>query len=107
MWNPEFGSRVPELVFEPNDEILKKLLNFYTVEALKRWEKRIDIISVVLLDNYQNDKSTVGVHIEYTIHNSHVKGSYVFPFVREGMPTDAMYTGVEQDRMMNAGSIVE
>lgn len=106
-FNPEFGSRLPELVFEPNDEILRRLLLFYTSEALKRWERRIEILRVVLLDNYNDDRNTIGVQIEYTIRNSHIRGSYVYPFVREGMPTAELYTGVEARRMSTSGMVVE
>jgi hypothetical protein len=106
MFNPEFGSRLPELVFEPNDDILKSLLRIYTVEALRRWEKRIDIVNVVMIDNYNDDRSMVGIYIEYVIRNSHIKGSYVYPFVREGMPTSDLYTGSEQRRMTTAGQVV-
>lgn len=104
--NPEFGSRLPQLVFEPNDEILKNLLRIYTAEALRRWEKRIEILTITILDDYNDDRNTVGIAIEYTIRNSHIKGSYVYPFVREGMPTESLYTGSEQRRMNNAGQVV-
>ena len=106
MFNPEFGSRLPELVFEPNDDILKNLLRIYTVEALRRWEKRIEILTVTMLDGYNDDRNTIGINIEYTIRNSHIKGSYVFPFVKEGMATSDLYTGVEQRRMLNTGSVI-
>ena len=105
-FNPEFGSRLQELVFEPNDEILQRLLSFYTAEALKRWEKRIELVQISIMDNLE-DQSTVGIHIEYTIRNSHILGSYVYPFVREGMVTGDLYTGVEAHRMLHPGSIRE
>lgn len=106
-FNPEFGSRLQELVFEPNDAVLKRLLIFYTSEAIKRWDKRVELVQVVLLDDYNDDRNTVGIHIEYTIHNSHMKGSYVYPFVREGMPTGDLYTGIEAGRMLHPGSVRE
>lgn len=105
MFNPEFGSRLPELVFEPNDDILQRLLVFYTEDALKRWEKRIEILAVTVLRDLDADPNKLGVRIEYRIRNSHVRGSYVFPFVREGMPTSDLYTGSESDRMLNRGQI--
>lgn len=106
-FNLEFGSRLPELVFEPNDEILKKLLIHYTVEALRRWEKRIEVVNVYIIEDYYSDRNTLGVQIEYLIRNSHVEGSYVYPFVREGMPTDSLSTGSEVNRMNHPGSVVE
>jgi phage baseplate assembly protein W len=106
-FNPEFGSRLYELIFEPNDNILKRLLVFYTAEALERWEKRIQITRITLLDDYNDDRSTIGISIEYYIRNSHIKGSYVFPFVREGQGTSEFYTGSESRRMLNPGAVVE
>ncbi len=104
--NPEFGSRLEELVFEPNDEILQRLLAFYTAEAIKRWEKRVELVRVTILDDLK-DQNTVGIYIQYTIRNSHMQGSYVYPFVREGMLTGGQYTGVEARRMLHPGSVRE
>ncbi len=105
--NPEFGSRLFSLVFEPNDEILQRLLVFYTAEALKRWEKRIEILAVTIITNLDNDPNKLGVNIEYTIRNSHIRGSFVYPFVRDGMSTSDLYTGVESERMSHRGSVRE
>lgn len=102
-FNIEYGSRLFQLVHEPNDEILHRLLHFYTVEALKRWEKRIEIINVSILSGYETDNNSVGIVIEYRIRNSHFKGSYVYPFVREGMPTGDLYRGTEVSRMTSKG----
>ena len=104
-FNPEFGSRLQELVFEPNDAILHKLLHFYTVDALNRWEKRIEILSVTMMDSYNNDGNMVGIIITYRIRNSHIKGSYVYPFAKDGMPSSSLYTGVEARRMMTPGAL--
>jgi phage baseplate assembly protein W len=107
LMNPEFGSRLPELVFEPNDAVLQRLLVFYTAEALKRWEKRIEVLRVVVLNDIDDDRNQIGVQIEYTIRNTHMRGSYVYPFVREAMPTGDLYTGIEAHRMRTAGTVVE
>jgi phage baseplate assembly protein W len=105
MMNPEFGSRLPELVFEPNDAVLHRLLHLYTVEALNRWEKRIEITSVDLMDNYNDDRNYIGIVINYRIRNSHIQGSYVYPFVKDGMPTGDLYSGVEARRMLEHGAL--
>ena len=45
---PEFGSRVPYLVDQPiNDETILQI-NMAIVEALYRWEERIESIEVLL-----------------------------------------------------------
>lgn len=106
-FNPEFGSRLPELVFEQNDAILQRLLMFYTGEALRRWEPRIEVMSVTIVDDMNQDRNEIGVYVEYRIRNSHIKGSYVYPFEREGAATDSLYTGVEASRMATLGHISE
>lgn len=46
LWRPDFGSNLSHLVFEPNDQVLAAEVRFYTVEALRKWEPRIEIIAV-------------------------------------------------------------
>ena len=36
--NPEFGSHVGSLVFEPNSNILRGLLRHYIIDDVERWE---------------------------------------------------------------------
>ena len=105
LFNPEFGSRLRELLFEPNDDILHRLLKHYTAEALSRWEKRIKITAVQTTTPLDGDDNAIGVLIEYEVRNSHIKGSYVYPFVRDGMPTSGLYTGVEANYMNQKGSL--
>lgn len=84
MFIPEYGSRLPELVFEPDDDILHVLLKLWTADALRRWEKRITITGVSTTDT--PDLNTVGIEIDYVINSSHTQGSYVFPFTRGAIP---------------------
>lgn len=105
LFNPEFGSRLHELVFEPNDVVLSRLLKVYTVEALRRWEKRIEILNVTTVNTPEDDGNAIGVVIYYRIRNTHIQGSYVFPFVKDPMPSGDLYTGVEMSRFTRHGSI--
>lgn len=56
---PEFGSRIPELVFEPNDEVLEALANRYTVDAINRWEPRANIRN--LYTRAEESQFTIGM----------------------------------------------
>ena len=61
--NPEFGSRLKDLVFEQNDEVLKGLLRHYVIDAIKRWEKRVIITEVRFDDRPLNiDGNLLLVH---------------------------------------------
>lgn len=82
--NPEFGSRLHDLVFEQNDEVLKGLIRHYVIDAIKRWEKRVIITGVSFDDAPQNiDRNLRLVRISYRVIQSQVEGSLVYPFCRD------------------------
>jgi len=43
---PQFGSEIPNDLFEPNDFILETLIVRHASDALTRWEPRIKIIGI-------------------------------------------------------------
>ena len=43
---PEFGSRLNELIFEPIDHITIKMLKQLIQEALYKWETRIQVLNI-------------------------------------------------------------
>jgi hypothetical protein len=78
---PEFGCRIHELTFAPNDANTAGLVIYYVEQALGMWEPRIRIIEV----RAEPDPQTPGqlnVHIEYEIKTSHDRRSLVYPFYR-------------------------
>lgn len=87
--NPNFGCDVMLRLFEPNDFILKTTLKYDVTEALERWEKRISLLDVSVL-NYEDDPrledQLVIIIINYMVNSTHQQGSYVFPFVLNAMP---------------------
>lgn len=81
---PEFGSRLKDLVFEPNDEVLKGLVRHYVIDAIKRWEKRVIITKVSFDDSdTHKDQNLLLVRISYRVIQSQVEGNLVYPFYRE------------------------
>ena len=82
--NPEFGSRLKDLVFEQNDEVLKALVRHYVIDAIKRWEKRVVITGVEFDDAPVNkDRNLLLVRINYRVIQSQVEGNLVYPFYRK------------------------
>ncbi len=82
--NPEFGSRLNDLVFEQNDEVLQGLVRHYVVDAIKRWEKRVIITGVTFDSAPQNiEDNLLSVRIAYRIIQSQVEGNLVLCFYRE------------------------
>lgn len=82
--NPEFGSRLKDLVFEPNDSILKGLIRHYVIDAIERWEKRVYVTDVTFDDSPETvDANTILVRISYRVIDTQVEGNLVWPFCRE------------------------
>jgi hypothetical protein len=53
---PEFGSRLSELAFEPNDAALAQEMRAETAGAIARWEPRFSVDAVaVTQDQHQTD----------------------------------------------------
>ena len=81
---PEFGSRLPELVFQQNDIVFRALARQYIVDAIKRWEKRVVIEGVEFSeDPLVTDRNTALIRLDYRIIRTQVRGNLVYPFVRE------------------------
>ncbi len=82
--NPEFGSRLKDLVFEPNDSVLKGLIRHYVIDAIERWEKRVYVTDVSFDDSPEAvDANAIPVRISYRVIDTQVEGNLVWPFCRE------------------------
>lgn len=79
---PEFGSKLYLLLFEPNDYILKDLIQVYVKEALDRWEPRITVLSV---EAQEEDNNVVPVYISFRVKATNMVDNYVYPFRRNAM----------------------
>lgn len=79
-FQPSYGSQVSELIFQPNDEILKSLLINYISSALAQWEKRIKVQMVTVEIPFP---AQADCNISYKILQSSEVDSFIFPFYRE------------------------
>jgi phage baseplate assembly protein W len=94
--NNEFGSNVRDLIFEPNDAILKSLLYYAVVTSVQRWEPRITITSVKFAtedDRTGVPPNQINITINYIIKATNQPGSYVYPFVKGAMPYSQVIQG--------------
>ncbi len=80
---PEFGCRIHELVFAPNDAATEGLLIHYIEEALAQWEPRIEVQEVEIDSDSQNS-ATLLAEITYLIKDTHDPRSIVYPFFLMG-----------------------
>jgi phage baseplate assembly protein W len=63
---PTFGSRLPELVFDPNDDLLIELARSYVEDALNKWEPRISVDDVeVFRDNSRGE--VIHIRVVFTV----------------------------------------
>lgn len=82
--NPEFGSHIRDLVFEPNDSVLKGLLRHYITDAIESWEKRVYVTDVSFDGSPEiTDANMLPVRISYRVIDTQVEGNLVWPFCRE------------------------
>ena len=80
---PEFGCRVHELIFAPNNAATEGLLIHYIKQALERWEPRIEL-QTVEVSNALDAEATLLVEIKYQIKDTHDERSIVYPFFLMG-----------------------
>jgi len=82
---PDFGCGIHELIFEPINVATAGLIESSVKEALNRYEPRIDLINVNVLD----DEANVGklkVSIDYRVRATNNEFNLVYPFyLKEGI----------------------
>jgi phage baseplate assembly protein W len=83
--NPEFGSNLFTLLFEPYDNILIDAIKINTIQALTKDVHKITLISVVV-DSSQQEFNLLSIRISYQIINTPLVGNYVFPWVKSPEP---------------------
>jgi phage baseplate assembly protein W len=81
LMRPEFGCRIHELIFHPNDAATAGLATYYVEEALGMWEPRIDVDKVEARPDPANNARLL-IDIRYTIRATLDTRTLVFPFYR-------------------------
>jgi len=76
---PDFGCRIHELVFAPNNATTAGLAGRYVTEALGRWEPRIAVQNVEATID-PDDASRLLITVEYHVNALHSNRSLVYPF---------------------------
>jgi len=76
----EFVSLLEDLLEEPNDEVLKGLVEFIIFDNLSKWETRIEVLDTSV-DITQSE--SMDVSIAYRLKNSNLEEIFVFPFYKK------------------------
>lgn len=77
-----YGSQVREVLFEPNDAIARGLLDYFIVDAIQKWENRIQLVDIKY-DQPPQTPSLIMCTIFFIIRQSSQIDSFIFPFYRE------------------------
>lgn len=75
---PEFGSRIYELIYEPIDDITIALARVYTIEAIEKWEPRVELNDVNI--NVNPDQQRLEIIGSYVIVNSDITDEFAVAF---------------------------
>lgn len=78
---PSFGSRLHQLMFEPNDQVLQSLARRFVADAVQRWEPRIKMINASVASN----EHEMSISIFYEISIVGTEDYVTLVFRREGV----------------------
>lgn len=78
---PTFGANLASLVFAPNDAATANLARHYIESSLSRWEPRISVLSVAVVNDLA--VGALVITVEYRITSTEQRGTLVFPFALE------------------------
>ncbi|MGH9277031.1 MAG: GPW/gp25 family protein [Acidimicrobiales bacterium] len=73
----DFGTRIPGLVQDPNDDVLVDIAGRQTVEALLRWESRI-VVNATTVER-DPDSGVFQLRLSYLHTNEQVTGTAIVP----------------------------
>lgn len=76
---PDFGCRVHELVFQPNNDATATLAAFYVREAMRKWEPRVENVRVTAFPDSQKDNVLV-INLSYRVIRTNNQRNMVYPF---------------------------
>jgi uncharacterized protein len=73
----QFGSRLYELLEEPNDDILVNLIRRFVIDAVSTWEQRIELKS---LNISRPGPEKVTIELTYNVKESNFEGSFYYNY---------------------------
>ena len=76
---PDFGCRIHDLMFAPNNDVTSVRAAYYCEEAIYKYEPRIEEVEVQARPN-SVEPNRLDVRIEYVIAGKNDKRNLVFPF---------------------------
>jgi len=81
-YREDFGSNIRQAIFEPNDSVVRSLLDYFIIDAIAKWERRINVVDVKY-DQPPQSPDLVNCQIIFKVKQSSEIDSFIFPFYRE------------------------
>jgi phage baseplate assembly protein W len=75
----EFGTRLPALVHDPNDDVIADIARNHARDALMRWEPRILVTEATV--ERDPDAGVLQLRLHYVHTNERVAGQAVVPLI--------------------------
>lgn len=79
LMRPDFGCRIHDLIFAPNNDVTAARAEYYCKEAIYKFEPRIDEVNCVALPS-KDEPNRLDIRITYTIAGKSDKKNLVYPF---------------------------
>lgn len=77
-FTPPFGSRIWEVIGEPNDTITESLVKLFIIEAINTWENRISLLEVNV---NKPDSHILNIELVYLINSTQKVKDLNFQYV--------------------------
>jgi len=91
---PDFGCRIHDLMFAPNNDVTAVRAAYYCEEAIYKYEPRIAEVAVSAVPN-SVEPNRLDLHIIYVIAGTNDKRNLVYPFYLRSADEEAE-AGAEQ-----------
>lgn len=76
---PDFGCRIHDLIFAPNNDVTAARAEYYCKEAIYKFEPRIDEVGCVAVPS-KDEPNRLDIRITYKIAGKSDKKNLVYPF---------------------------
>ena len=90
---PDFGCRIHDLMFAPNNDVTAARATYYCEEAIYKFEPRIDNVTVTARPN-PVEPNRLDLHIEYIVAGKHERRNLVYPFYLRSTDDEVDTVGV-------------
>lgn len=80
---PNFGCRLQEMVFRPNNSHTHQSIRDLIMEAIVQWEPRVRDLDVQARPD-PDDIDRINIEIEYLLRDSNTPRNLVYPFYLQG-----------------------